>query len=596
MEGHALGNGIQGADPPGGAGGWSSGAPTPLSFTPPFVSAVHPPCAPLVAVSSPTSNNSFGAAVADGPHMIHVPGSAAENVSTGHQASHTPLASASGSAAHRPTSQGPFPAASTLTSPSLALTGWRGGGAGDSTDDPNASFSGATTTSATDTGEDRGFKFERAGRRPVTRVVDPTEVPALKYTIAVSVTRDGKEVEELLDPFELGRLYGQRQAALRKLKSRYDFLAVPEWVRLHPLLGTYFAELVGTFGWVLTLALVSVRNESIFSISDATNMMPLPIGFMFTSMIFTFGYISGSHFNPAVSIAVFLVRQMKVAQCCAYILCQLTGGLAAGVVAMIIQGNKDIFVPSVSTSYVSSGIFSELIFTFAMCLVVLNIAYSRQSGHFFYGFAVGMTISAGSASAGRISGGAFNPAAASGLQVAMCLAGRCDDLKSIWVYWLAPVVGAILAAVLFSQMAQPAETQVLEDRKVFQNVSELHRQRMAAQALAIRATAGTTAAKSCAGSADETRPTSSSTSSERHTLSSSSSSSDPRGDREMTEVPHTRTPRTREERDTEHVHASTQDGAEELDSGHTRLPPQVPSRGEVKVATTTWVGPTFNRC
>ncbi|CAG9580373.1 aquaporin-like protein [Leishmania major strain Friedlin] len=592
MEGYALGNGIQGADPPGGAGVWSSGAPTPLSFTPPLVSAVHLPCAPPAAVSSPTSNNGFGAAVADGPHMIHVLGSATENVSAAHQASLTPLVSASASAAHRPTSQGPFPAASTLTSPSLAMTGWGGGGTGDSTDDPNTSFSGATTTSATDTGEDRGFEFDRAGRRHIARVVDPTEVPALKYTIAVSVTRDGKVVEEQLDPFELGRLYGQRQAALRKLRSRYDFLAVPEWVRLHPLLGTYFAELVGTFGWVLTLALVSVRNESIFNISDATSMTPLPIGFMFTSMIFTFGYISSSHFNPAVSIAVFLVRHMKVAQCCAYILCQLAGSLAAGVVAMIIQGNKDIFVPSVSTNYVSSGIFLELIFTFAMCLVVLNIAYSRQSGNFFYGFAVGMTISAGSASAGRISGGAFNPAAASGLQVAMCLAGRCDDLKSIWVYWLAPVVGAILAAILFSQMAQPAETQVLEDRKVFQNVNELHRQRMAAQAFAIRATAGTAAAKRCAGSADERKPASSSTSSERQP---SSFSSDPRGAREMTEVPHTRTPRTCEGRDAEHVHASTQDGAEELDSGHTRLPLQALSRGEVKVATTSWEGPTFNR-
>lgn len=594
MEGYALADGIHGADSPSGAGGWSSGAPTPLSFGPPLGSAVHPPCTPLATVSSPTSNNSLGATVADGSHMIHVPGSAAENVSADLQASLTPLASTSASAAHRPTSQGPLPAASFLASPSLAITGWRGGGAGNSTDDPNTSFSDVTTTSATGTREDRRFKFDRAGRRHITRVFDPTEVPALKYTIAVSVTRDGKVVEEQLDPFELGRLYGQRQAALRKLQSRYDFLAVPEWVRLHPLLGTYFAELVGTFGWVLTLALVSVRNESIFNISDATNMTPLPIGFMFTSIIFTFGYISGSHFNPAVSIAVFLVRQMQLTQCCAYILCQLAGGLAAGVVAMIIQGNKDIFVPSVSNSYVSSGIFSELIFTFAMCLVVLNIAYSRQSGNFFYGFAVGMTISAGSASAGRISGGAFNPAAASGLQLAMCLAGRCDDLKSIWVYWLAPVVGAILAAILFSQMVQPAETQVLEDRKVFQNVNELHRQRMAAQAAITRTTAGTAAVRSCAGGENEARSTSS-TSSERQTSSSSSTSSDPRGAREMTEVPHTRTRRMREGLDADDVHASAQDGAEKLGSGHNRLPPQVPSCGEVEVTTTTWEGSTFNR-
>ncbi|CAJ1011379.1 putative Major intrinsic protein [Leishmania naiffi] len=400
--------------------------------------------------------------------------------------------------------------------------------------------------------ENPGFELDRESVRS-SRVLDPTEVPALKHSIVVPVTRGGQVVEEQLDPFELGRLYGQRQAALRKLQSHYDFLAVPEWVRLHPLLGTYFAELVGTFGWVLTLALVSVRNESIFNVSEDTNMTSLSIGFMLMSMSFTFGYVSGSHLNPAVSITVFLMRQMKLAQCCAYILCQLAASLAAGVVAMVIQGKKDIFVPSVPNHYVSSGIFSELIFTFAMCLVVLNSAYSRQSGNFFYSFAVGMTISAGSASVGHISGGAFNPAAASGLQLAMCLAGKCDNLKSVWIYWLAPVVGAILAALLFSQMAQPVEMQVLEDKRVFEDVNQLHRQRMAAQTVITGATARTSAVDSHTGDKEEMSITSSSSCSERQTLSYSSTSSGSRRARTMKEPPRTLTPQTREERDAENV-------------------------------------------
>ncbi|GET91581.1 aquaporin-like protein [Leishmania tarentolae] len=593
MERNALTNSIHGADPAGEADGWSSGVSAPLSFTPPFVSAVHPPCVPLPAASSPPANKGFSAAVEDGSFMIHAPGRAAENVSAGHQGSLIPLVSTSDVSARQPTSQGPFPVGSPQTPPPLAITGWRGGGAADNTDDLGTS-SGAMPSSAMNRRADTDLKVDCEDRRAGTGVFDPTEVPALKYTIAVSVTRDGKVVEEQLDPFELGRLYAQRQAALRKLQSRYDFLAVPEWVRLHPLLGTYFAELIGTFGWVLTLALVSVRNESIFNISDATNMTPLPIGFMLTSMIFTFGYISRSHLNPAVSIAVFLVRQMKMTQCCAYILCQLAGGLAAGVVAMVIQGNKEIFVPSVSTSYVSSGIFSELIFTFAMCLVVLNIAYSRQSGNFFYGFAVGMTISAGSASAGRISGGSFNPAAASGLQVAVCLAGRCNDLKSIWIYWLAPVAGAVLAAILFSQMAQPAETQVLEDRKVFQNVNELHRQRITAQAMISRAKTGTGAAKNCTENEEERRFTSSSVSSERTASPFSSSSSDPHGAHEMKEFTPKRTPQMREERDAEYAHVNTQRGADELNRWHNRVLTQAPSGAEVNVSTLAGEVSTLN--
>ncbi|KAK7198142.1 aquaporin-like protein [Novymonas esmeraldas] len=538
MEGRPVANGAR--------DGWSSGAPV-LAET-----------------------------AAGGSSVIRVPGSAAAAGRAGLEAPATPLTTATAPPTRRPAQNISSSVSAILTSPSLAMAGWRGGAAAaDGADDPSTPFSRATAPSGTYAREESRYSSERDTARAAPRELDPTEVPALKYTLPVVVTRDGKVVEEELDPFEMGRLYGQQQAALRKLQSRYDFLAVPEWVRLHPLLGTYLAELVGTFGWVLTLALVSVRNRSIFTISDDTNMTPLPIGFMFTSMIFTFGYISGSHFNPAVSIAVFLVRQMELAQCCAFVLCQLAAGLAAGVVAMVIQGNTDIYVPSVSNSYVSSGIFSELIFTFAICLVVLNIAYSRQSGNFFYGFAVGMTMSAGSASVGHISGGAFNPAAATGLQVAMCLAGSCDDLKSIWIYWLAPVAGAVAAAILFSQMAQPTDTQVLEDQKVFQDVNQLHRQRTA-QAVSIDA-----GRDGPDGVGENARSRSASSASS--TTSSSARSAARREAREMRELSGTR---TREEVEAGEPPAHVQAAAGEGEDWQNRRPPPAPRRSEAVVTTT----------
>ncbi|KPA84827.1 aquaporin-like protein [Leptomonas pyrrhocoris] len=408
-----------------------------------------------------------------------------------------------------------------LATPSLTIAAWRGA-------DHHSSESNGGS----------GFGHDRHA----SKVFDPTEVPALRHTMKVTVTRDGKAVEEALDPYEVARLYGQQQAALRSLQSRYDFLAVPDWVRVHPLLGTYLAELVGSFAWVLTLALVSVRNTSIFTVADDTNMTPIPIGFMFTTMIFTFGYVSNAHLNPAVSVAVFLIRQMELSQCFVYILCQLGGAFLAGVVAMVIQGNSGIFVPSVSGSYITSGIFSELIFTFAICLVVLNIAYSRQSGNFFYGFAVGMTITAGSASVGRISGGAFNPAAATGLQVAICIVSNCDELKSVWIYWVAPLIGAVAASLLFSQMVQPTDTQVLEDNKVFQDVKLLHKQRQTTQ----QQTAATAAAMGRGDDADDTHSdTSTSSSGQPATPTSSTNSSDSNSYHEMHVVSHTRSPRSR---------------------------------------------------
>ncbi|ORC87311.1 aquaporin-like protein [Trypanosoma theileri] len=289
-----------------------------------------------------------------------------------------------------------------------------------------------------------------------------------KAGITVEVTTDGVLHSEELDPRELARLYAQQQAALRSIRGEFDILYVPDWVRLHPLLGSYVAEAFGTFACVLTLSLVSVRNQSIFDTKDETNMTSLPIGFMFMCMVFTFGYISGGHFNPAVTIAVFLVRKIDVMRTFAYLVCQTGAALGAGLVAMAIQGSTEVFVPKVDPLYVSSGIFSELIYTFAIATVVLNVAYSRQSGNFFYGFAIGMTIAAGSAAVGRISGGAFNPAAATGLQLALCLTGDCDPLASFWVYWMAPLVGSVLASILYSQITQPEDTHALTDAEVLQ--------------------------------------------------------------------------------------------------------------------------------
>ncbi|RNF01661.1 aquaporin-like protein [Trypanosoma rangeli] len=293
-----------------------------------------------------------------------------------------------------------------------------------------------------------------------------TEFDNNKKSITVEVTSDGVTRMMEFEPRELARLYAQQQAALRSVCGEFDILYVPDWVRLHPLLGSYVAEAFGTFACVLTLSLVSVRNQSIFDESKDTNVTALPIGFMFMCMVFTFGYISGGHFNPAVTLAVFLVQKLDFVRAVGYMICQTGAATGAGLVAMAIQGSTDIFVPYVNRAYVSSGIFSELIFTFAIATVVLNVAYSRQSGNFFYGFAIGMTVAAGSAAVGRISGGAFNPAAATGLQLALCLTGNCEPLSSFWVYWMAPLVGSVIAALLYSQISQPEDTRVLTDAAV----------------------------------------------------------------------------------------------------------------------------------
>lgn len=278
-----------------------------------------------------------------------------------------------------------------------------------------------------------------------------TRVP--KGFIRVKIVHNKKEREEVVDAAELAHLRAQQQAALRELRRTEDLFTVPEWVRLHPLLGAYLAEAIGTFAWVLTVSLAkSSVQQNVFVLDATASMDMLPTGLMLSAMIFGLGYISGGHFNPAVSFAVFLSRSISFSTFMAYLLIQLAAALGAGVFGMLALSDSDIFVPTVDTDYISSGLFSELIFTLAIALVALHTRYSRQQCNFYYACAVGMTVAAGSACAGRISGGSFNPAAATGLQAAKCFAGDCDSIKMFWVYWVAPLIGAGVASALFSQI------------------------------------------------------------------------------------------------------------------------------------------------
>ncbi|CCW60403.1 unnamed protein product [Phytomonas sp. EM1] len=275
--------------------------------------------------------------------------------------------------------------------------------------------------------------------------------------VEVRVVRNGTITTEAVDPYRLARLYAQRQAALERVRGKYTSLEVPEWVRLHPRLGTYLAESLGTFACTLTISLAAASNKSIFSMSDDSSIMCLPTGFIFMSMISAFSYISGGHFNPALSIAIALVQKLKLAHCVGYIICQVAAAFGAGVVAMLIQGNMDIYVPKVIESLVLKGFLLEMTYTFIIVFVMLHTGYGQRPGQPLAGLATGMVMLASVAAMGSISNGVFNPAVATGLQVATCLAGRCDSLGSFWVHWVAPVSGAALAALIFSQMRQPTE-------------------------------------------------------------------------------------------------------------------------------------------
>jgi aquaporin Z len=171
-------------------------------------------------------------------------------------------------------------------------------------------------------------------------------------------------------------------------------------------------------------------------------LAPLAIGAVLMVMVFAGGHVSGGHFNPAVSTAVYLRGKLTTSEYIAYMITQVAAGIVAGVVVLVLG-----YGPAATMPVAGSGkmLIVEFLFTFALAYVVLNVATAKGTeGNSFYGLAIGFTVAAGAFAVGSISGGAFNPAVAVGAMV-MGLFSWSD----LWIYLLACFAGGAAAAYAF---------------------------------------------------------------------------------------------------------------------------------------------------
>jgi aquaporin Z len=193
-------------------------------------------------------------------------------------------------------------------------------------------------------------------------------------------------------------------------------------------------EFVGMFIFLFTVGMATDK-------AGAGALAPLAIGSILMVMVFAGGHVSGGHFNPAVSTAVFLRGRMLANEYVAYMATQFVAVVLAGFLVRYVGGRES------HIAVASSGkmLVAEFIFTFALAWVVLHVATSRGTeGNSFYGLAIGFTVLAGAFAVGATSGGAFNPAIAVGAMVTGLL-----QWSNIWIYFIADFVGAAVAAYAF---------------------------------------------------------------------------------------------------------------------------------------------------
>lgn len=205
----------------------------------------------------------------------------------------------------------------------------------------------------------------------------------------------------------------------------------------------YTAEFIGTFALVFVGIAAMCNNAGLVGVA-------LAHGLTIAVMVSALGHVSGGHFNPAITVGLFVTGKIEVRDAILYIVAQLLGGYVGALAvkssfSFMLYAPVSLGVPMLSAStLVSTGILVECVLTFFLVMVVFGTVIdsrASQMGGLFIGLAVAVGILAG----GPITGAAMNPARAFGPSLAL----------GFWsnhiVYWVGPLLGGGLAALVYTR-------------------------------------------------------------------------------------------------------------------------------------------------
>lgn len=217
----------------------------------------------------------------------------------------------------------------------------------------------------------------------------------------------------------------------------------------HPNVHKYVNELIGTFFLVTTIGLV-VKHTAVVGeyapLLGALNGLaaPFAIASILMVMVYAGGHISGAHYNPAVTLGIWLRNRFSYHAIAPYFIFQCLG---AAMAALTVPFFKSV-IPTASSLNIVHLFLAEFLFTFALVYVVLNVATSKDTaGNSFYGAAIGFTVLAGAFAVGSISGAAFNPAVVLGLVIMGLI-----PFNHVPLYLVAQFLAGAVAAWVFNYL------------------------------------------------------------------------------------------------------------------------------------------------
>ncbi|MBC7980815.1 MAG: aquaporin [Armatimonadetes bacterium] len=214
----------------------------------------------------------------------------------------------------------------------------------------------------------------------------------------------------------------------------------------------FFAELLGTFILVFAGTGAIVVNEMTGGTVSHVGVA-LTFGLVVAAMIYTFGDVSGAHFNPAVSIAFALTGRFPFANLPAYISAQMIGALGASGTLKLLFPDSQTLGMTLPTGTVSQSFFLEIILTAILMLTILSVSHGAKEKGITAAIAIGSIVGLEAMFAGPICGASMNPARSLGPAI---LSG---NLQHIWLYPTATILGAAIAIPLFQLTRKPESDQ-----------------------------------------------------------------------------------------------------------------------------------------
>ena len=194
-------------------------------------------------------------------------------------------------------------------------------------------------------------------------------------------------------------------------------------------------EFIGTFFLSLTICTAAVYGS-------AEEYAPFGIAATLMVMIYAGGHISGAHYNPAVTVSIYLRGACEKDEVVPYIASQVIAAVSAAIIVENLLF-PDVVVPGFELG--TDSVVAELLFTFALAYVILNVATTEStSGNGYFGAAIALVVLAGAITVGSISLASFNPAVTS----ALIVSGKLT-LADSWMHFVPQFVGAVLATYVY---------------------------------------------------------------------------------------------------------------------------------------------------